>query len=218
MRAPSAFVPRYRGFTLLELLVALAIFALVSAMAYSGLNNVLRARETTDAHASELAQLQKVFNILGRDIEQAANRSVRDNYGEAKGPFITSDHGSELLEFTRYGWNNPFPSDKRLRSYEQRVAYRLDEGKLIRSYWFDLDRDYDSKQFEAVLLTGVDHLELRYLDRDKHWQTGWPPQGSEDQPLPRAVEVTLELKTLDKVSRLFLVAQGTALAAQAATP
>ncbi len=207
---------KMRGFTLLELLVALSIFALVSALAYGGLSSVMQARTVTAIHSDQMARLQKAFNIMSRDLEQANGRAIRDSYGTAQSGFAASDYGGNALEFTRGGWNNPFPSAKRIRSYQQRVAYRVEEKNLMRVYWFDLDLDYDSPKFEAPVLAGVQGMELRFLDRDKKWQTGWPPQGSEDQVLPRAVEVTLDLETLGKVSRLFLLAQGVPMEKQGA--
>jgi len=207
---------RNDGFTLLELMVALSIFALVSAMAYGGLNNVMQARDVVAKSSDRMVQLQKVFNIMSRDLEQANARSIRDSYGTSQPGFQASAYGSNALEFTRGGWNNPFPSGKRVRSYQQRVAYRLEDNKLIRVYWFDLDLDYDSPKYETAVLTGVRDLEMRFLDKDKKWQTSWPPTGVEDQPLPGAVEITLDLDTLGKVNRLFLVPTGAPIILQKA--
>ena len=72
---------RQRGFTLLELLVALAIFALVSVMAYGGLASVLDQQFATDEIAGQLARLQKTYLLLQRDFEQLVPRPVRDEYG-----------------------------------------------------------------------------------------------------------------------------------------
>src|SRR5210317_619118 len=121
-----------RGFTLLELVVAMAIFAIMAAIAYSGLNNVLLAREQTDAHAKQLQQLQLAMNWFARDIEQAIDRGVRSEYGEMLPPVIGNDFEGYLIELTRGGWRNPA---NHKRSNLQRVAYAVREEQLLRAYW-----------------------------------------------------------------------------------
>ena len=193
-----------RGFTLLELVVAMAIFAIMAAIAYSGLNNVLLAREQTDAHAKQLQQLQLAMNWFARDIEQAIDRGVRSEYGEMLPPVIGNDFEGYLIELTRGGWRNPA---NHKRSNLQRVAYAVREEQLLRAYWRVLDRAEDSKPYEHVLLEGVTGVEIRYLAADDEWQTSWPPQslGTTTSPatLPRAVEVNVETKQFGKITRLL---------------
>ncbi len=198
-----------RGFTLLELIVALSVFAIMSAMAYNGLQSVLRARDGSKAQAERLVALQTALNWFARDLEQAQLRPIRDPYGEAHKPLIAENTQDFPLEFTRAGWSNPFPSEKRQRSYLQRVAYGVREKHLLRKYWFDLDRDYESPSFETDLLEGVTALEFRFVDRNLQYQTQWPPIDGND-PLPQAVEVTVEMEGLGKITRLFRLPEGIA--------
>lgn len=195
------------GFTLLELLVALSIFGLLAAMAYNGLNTVMNARQVTEQHASRLTQLQMTFLWLGRDVEQAVDRAIRDEYGEEQPAMMAVEFGRYQLELTRGGWRNPAG---RARSNLQRVAYGLREGELVRSYWPVLDRAQDSQPLESVLLDGVDKLELRFLDSNRQWhelgpasQLGSAQQANADQPI--AVEVTLETEAEGRITRLFRV-------------
>ncbi len=194
-----------RGFTLLELLVALAVFAVLSAMAYSGLQSVLRAREGTRVQSERLVALQTAFAWFGKDLEQTQARAVRNPYGETLKPFGAANEQDYQIEFTRAGWSNPFPSEKRQRSYLQRVAYGVRDKQLLRKYWFDLDRDYESPAFETPLLDGISALEFRFVDANLQYQTQWPPLGS-TEVLPQAVEVTFDLDGVGKVTRLFRLA------------
>lgn len=194
------------GFTLLELLVSLSIFALLSAMAYGGLNTVMRAQQATTAQAERLATLQKTFFWLGRDITQAIDRSVRDEFGDPQPAMIGLTLGDRRLELTRNGWNNPVG---RKRSNLQRVAWGLRDEELVRLYWNVLDRAQDSKPLETVMLDGVEKLELRFLDDKQKWHTVWPALNrgiSSSVALPRAVEVTLETQREGRIKRVFLVA------------
>ncbi len=196
-----------RGFTLIELIVAMAVFAVMATMAYSGLQSVLDARARTEQHAQQLAALQTAFFWIGKDLEQAVPRSVRDSFGAPVKALLAESTGEYSLELTHAGWSNPFATEKRQRSFLQRVAYRVHEKKLLRKYWFDLDREYNSAAFETVLLEGVSALEMRYVDKSLQWQTQWPPASSKEI-LPLAVEVSLDINGIGKIARLFRLPEG----------
>jgi general secretion pathway protein J len=198
---------RVHGFTLLELLVALSVFAIMSVMAYSGLRSVLTAREQTDAAADRLGEIQIAMNILQRDIQQAVNREVRAEYGDHKDAFQVVEDGEPRLELTRAGYRNPMQLP---RSNLQRVGYGLEEKVLYRWNWPVLDRAQDTLPTKNVLLNDVENLEFRFLDVKGGWHTEWPIQRSDigfdpdtQTPLPRAVEVNITLADWGKITRLL---------------
>ena len=206
-----------RGFTLLELLVAVGIFAVMSVMAYGGLKTVLDSRKQTDAQAQRLAAVQLTFTRLQRDVEQMTNRSIRDEFGDTKPPLLAVSGSDVIVEFTHAGWSNPANA---LRSTLQRVAYTVKDNTLYRGYWLVLDRAQDSKSVPTAILNPVKSIEWRFMDSAGNWQTQWPappqtgqpvppaPNGqpASPRPLPRAVEVTLDLEDLGRLTRLFRVA------------
>lgn len=200
-----------RGFTLLELLVALAIFAVLGVAAYAGLDVVLDAKDRIETKAEQLGRLQMLFVLMGRDIEQTVDRRVRDNYGDPLPGMIGTD---TALEFTRAGWRNPAGLK---RSQLQRVAYGLKDETLTRASWDVLDRAQDSEPHTATLLADVSGLEIRYLDRAGEWRFDWPPgsaaQATTAAQLPRAIEITLDVKGWGKIVRLYRVADIPAQAA-----
>lgn len=196
-----------QGFTLLELLVAVVIFAIMATMAYSSLGIALSHRQQAEVQADRLAELQKVFTIMGRDIEQAVNRPVRDNYGSEEEPLRGGSYGSSLLELSRSGLTNPM---KLKRSSLQRVGYMLSEGKLVRLSWFVLDRSVDTEAYESVLLEDVESIQLQFLDDSYQWQPNWPSLNTLSQSnvqfsMPRAIEVVVELEGWGKLRRVFEV-------------
>jgi len=194
---------RREGFTLLELLVALAVFSLVSIMAYSGLRTVLQSKQQTEQRALRIQQLQSAVLMLERDLGQFTPRAIRDEYGDEQPALSSSDYGPIRLEFTHGGWQNPTAST---RSNLQRVAYGIEDEQLIRLSWTELDRAQGSEPYRAVLLEKVRELNLRYMDEAREWQTQWPPNGlapGDPVPVPRAVEVTLVLEDLGAIRRIF---------------
>jgi len=204
MRAPGPAASA--GFTLLELLVALAIFGLLAAMSYGGLQAVLEQQSSTELAADRLGALQKMYLIMQRDIEQIVPRTVRDEYGDAQQPLV----GGDALQLTRGGWRNPAG---RQRSTLQRVgyAYNYDDEQLLRYTWSVLDRAQDSEPLEQPLLEDVESMQLRYLDGNDKWQDQWPDAaaGIDADPadtlpvLPQAVEVTIEHNRFGTIVWLF---------------
>ncbi|MBF0470004.1 MAG: type II secretion system minor pseudopilin GspJ [Gammaproteobacteria bacterium] len=197
----------HQGFTLMELLIALAMFALLSAMAFGGLNSMLKTEQQLESHSQQFKQLQRALYILGEDLNQLAGRAIRDQYGDRQPPLQSQEVGQLLLEFTRAGWANPA---RQPRSTLQRVGYGVEEGVLSRYSWRVLDRGYASEPDKAELLHEVEEIRFRFLDQEGAWLEGWPPieqsttgEGSRSTPLPRAVEVTVTVARYGELRRLI---------------
>jgi general secretion pathway protein J len=194
---------RQGGFTLLELLVVIAIFAVFSLMAYGGLDSVLKTRAQVEEAQSRIAQLQKAYLRLRNDLQQIRARPARDGFGDPQPAVRSGERG--YLEFTRAGWRNPL---RLPRPGLERVAYRFEEGELIRMSWRVLDLAQDSKPVETVLLDGIDSLRWRYLDEAREWREAWPAEildRPEAAVPPRAIELTMEIRDLGKVFYLFRI-------------
>ncbi|HHB92523.1 MAG TPA: type II secretion system protein GspJ [Thioploca sp.] len=183
------------GFTLLELLVALAVFAVIAVMAYNGLNTVLNAHFQIKQQAIQLADLQRMFSRLNHDIEQHIQRPIRNQYGDVE-PSINGT--IEQLEFTRSGWRNPAQQN---RSFLQRVAYHLQDNKLVRSYWFVLDRAQDSKPILMNLADNINDIQWHYLDDKLTWHKKWPNTSIK----LKAIKIILKIEGWGKIERLFQI-------------
>ncbi len=200
---------RESGFTLVELLVALFITAILFAMGYGALSQALNNRKEVDEQAARLNAVQQALRVMEQDFELMQPRPVRDQLGSGYENAVTlSETG--LLTFTRGGWANPAGLP---RSELQRVSYLLRDGKLIRRDLPVLDATPAVPYEERELLDQVEALSFRYMDGGMVWQKTWPTQilliGPPQDLLrarPIAIEVTLQLKDWGKLLRVFEIA------------
>lgn len=206
---------RTAGFTLLELLIAIALFALLGLATYRMLEAVMRSDEVVRAQEVQLRQLGRAMWSLERDLVQAVPRPVRDGYGDEQGAFLGRMAGGEDgvgMELTRSGWRNPTGMR---RSNLQRVRWRLTGDTLERLYWVVLDRDPGSEPRVQRVLSDVSELRLRYLDSENSWHEEWPPfefgRGDPDEQarrLPIAVEVSFDHQRYGTITRLLRLPDG----------
>ncbi|CAK0746046.1 general secretion pathway protein J [Gammaproteobacteria bacterium] len=204
-----------QGFTLLELLVAIAIFAVLAAMAYAGLNSVLSTSHHAARQVERLAKVQIAVATISRDFTQLAMRTIRDEYGDPQPAFLASGlRGNKGIEFTRGGRRNPGGF---IRSSLQRIGYIVQDNQLFRVSWQVLDRAQDSNSISIPIIDRVNGLILRFMDIAEAWHDQWPPENTINsatvsanptiaamiQALPKAVEIILDLQDLGRVTRLY---------------
>jgi len=191
-------ITKQQGFTLLEILIAVAIFSLVSMATFSMLQATLKSSHNFDEKADYLVELQRVQRLLQQDFSQLADRPIRDEFGDEQAALITENMNWGLaVEFTRAGRLNPL---KKVRSNLQRVRYFFDGEQLIRRTWKRLDRAPAAEYQDQVVLTNVKTWEIRFLGAKK-WTDVWPQElkpyesnsNDEEVTLPKAVEVKVFL-------------------------
>lgn len=190
---------RQAGFTLLEVLVAVAIFALLSGAAVLALAHAADQQAAVRVHLDRLAGLQLTQGLLQADLSQAvARRTRRPDGGADRHAFNVAplDARLPLLAFVRHGWDNP---DGAPRASLQYVEYRIADGRLERSARSDLDGARAGPP--QVLLDGVRAASLR-IHAAGEWNDGWI--GGVDA-LPEAVALELELEHFGRVRQVFLL-------------
>ena len=199
---------RARGFTLLEVLVAVFIFSIVAMLAYGGYNQLARQSDIVESNAARTRMIQSAVQRMAEDFEMIEPRPVREPLGESVEPALRSDTRTEsLINLTRSGWSNPAGVS---RSTLQRVTYRLQDNKLQRAYWNALDRTMSAEPTAATLLDHVRTASFRFMDQNQSWHDQWPPLGYSGPDAARlrpiAVEITLDLEDWGKIVRLVEVA------------
>jgi len=197
-----------KAFTLIEVLVAFAIFGILAAFAYGALSQTLLSAEMLGERMDRLQAIQKSVRYLSQDFLQLAPRPVRQELGDSFNPALQTDFGSEFaLELTHGGWSNPVALP---RGTLQRTAYRLEDDELVRYYWTVLDRTLSNEAIAVTILDGVESLLFRYLLDSGDWIEQWPPP-TLPGPLglrqrPRAVEIVLTLQDEGEIRRIIEIA------------
>ncbi|MGQ9426932.1 type II secretion system minor pseudopilin GspJ [Gilvimarinus sp. F26214L] len=215
------------GFTLIEMLIAVAISALIAALAYGFLSSAMVAKERSDEALTAVNNLETVFQLLATDLLHVVDRDLPSTEAglgstESAPAFMGGDSSSRganyllgdyVLRFVRDGWANPL--DQR-RSDLQRVGYRWFDGELWRDFWRERNQPLDTEPAGTRLLVeDIEELRIRFLPRGQgevvsgNWQDVWPPASNtpdmsvEGGSLPVAVEVTLTLEEVGDVQRIF---------------
>lgn len=197
-----------KAFTLIEVLVAFAIFGILAAFAYGALSQTLLSAEMLGERMDRLQAIQKSVRYLSQDFLQLAPRPVRQELGDSFNPALQTDFSSEFaLELTHGGWSNPVALP---RGTLQRTAYRLEDDELVRYYWTVLDRTLSNEAIGVTILDGVESLLFRYLLDSGDWIEQWPPP-TLPGPLglrqrPRAVEIVLTLQDEGEIRRIIEIA------------
>ncbi len=199
---------RNRGFTLLEILVAVAILAIMSVMAYRGVSEARVSVENAGGHMDRLREVQRAMYLLTGDFRTLVPRPIREPIGDGFRAALRRDPNAvTLVELSHGGWPNGAGTP---RGTVQRVSYRLEERTLIREYWNVTDPTLANVPVARRLLNQVERIEIRYMNAGREWVTQWPPLGSPGdtglRSRPMAVEITIVLTDYGELNRLIEVA------------
>ncbi len=192
--------PRQNGFTLIEVIVSLAIFSTIAALSFLAFDQTQRASRAITEQMIELQALQRTLQTLGSDLAQLQPRPVREpGTPTSRAALLADVRNLYVLELTRGGYANPLGVP---RATAQRVAYRVDEGELVRTQWPALDNPLSIEPRERVLLENVERFEVRFLVDGDNWIVEWPPLGGSGGGRPRAVEIIIEHEQWGEIRRL----------------
>lgn len=198
---------RQHGFTLIEIMIAIAIFAMIGIASTALLSRMIDANGASGERFAELEKLQRAMLIIERDLLQAVPRPARvdgDLQESVLTGGVTSDSDADGIAFVRTGWHNPqlmLP-----RSNLQLIAYRLQDNRLERVYGNFVDNVIGYEPKVRVLLEGVEDFQVEFFvkregapESERDWNENY--NGS---ALPRAVAVIITTKAYGEIRREFV--------------
>lgn len=199
---------RLLGFTLIEVLVSIMVFASLSLAAYQVVNQVQRSNQQSAEKTQRLQEIQRAMIMMDSDFRQMAARQFRVNGEQASQNYLFEEEyllGSESngILFTRLGWLNPQQSFP--RGEIVKVGYRVVQGNLERVWWRYPDTPAGQEPLYKSILTQVEEITFRFYNGSA-WQEEW----KQPSQLPKAVEVAFTLQDYGKLTRVYLSAGGTA--------
>ena len=190
-----------RGFSLVELLVAMAVLAMLASISFRGLSSVLDAEAHVRLETRRWNDVAVVISNMGRDLSLAVARPVRDSAGGTGAGLVMGslkDDAQGQLVITRLGDNDSASSQSDLR----RVGYRLRARTLEYLVWPAVDLAPDAVPAVSPVLEDVTELRLRALDQGGSWMSVWPA-GGQTNTLPRAIEAQIVLTRGERITRIF---------------
>lgn len=190
------------GFTLLEILVALIIFGLMSVISFRGLSTVAQSRAHLAQENRKWSEVALLFARLEQDLSMLANRPVRDAANLNAAPLVAKSilqsASDTQLSFTRMG----LPDQDNALAAPTRCGYRLQGERVEQLIWPATDAAPRTMPTVNLLMENVTAVEFTYLDSTGTWHSRWPLPDS-DRVFPEAVQVVLDLKSGERITRLF---------------
>ena len=155
----SRSLTNQRGFTLVEVLIALFIFSLISVGATSALTSSLRGQAQMEDRLGEISNLENMRALMRSDMASLTLRERREAYGNVE-PYVLQSGGEILLDFTRTGRSNPAGEP---RGDLQRAAYLFKGGHLIRRSYAQINPAPQSGYVDRILVKNVADAKMQLV-------------------------------------------------------
>ena len=158
MRAPM----KDAGFTLVEVLISLFIFALISAGTMGAMLQTFAAKDRLNLASAELADIAAFRAILRADMNALTLRPMRDGVGGTETYLVTTrnpEDSTAILTFSRLGRSNPTGAP---RGQVERVRYVVRDGQFIRESLTHENPAQREGWSGRVLLEGLESVDVTY--------------------------------------------------------
>lgn len=197
---------KIKGFTLIEVIVALSIFAILSMIGYKGISSLIETKQRVEVEDNKWQQIILFFDRFELDVKQSVNRPIKTREDTIEPawlgrPSFAGEDGAQLV-FSRFG----DPEQPGFLMDTRRVGYRLHDGAIELLIWPSLDVAPSAKPEVFKVLTHVAQLSFRYLSDDGRWLNIWPEVAVPTQQksfAPLAVQLMIKLETGEMITRIF---------------
>ncbi|MEN3972671.1 type II secretion system minor pseudopilin GspJ [Sphingomicrobium sp. XHP0235] len=189
---------RQRGFTLIEMLVGLSIFALLASAGVGLLAASADTQAAVDTSLGEQAQIERIARLLEADLAQVSDRPTKDSGGEERPAFLGT---ASSMQFVRTG---VVSLDDAQRSNLRRIGWGVEDGALVRTTFAEIDGS-DARLPDARLVDPVGSVTLAYRAASGDWLEVWPDGSGE--PLPRAVRLKVSAERIPPTELIYALPQ-----------
>jgi general secretion pathway protein J len=200
---------RYKtiGYTLIEVMIALVVFAVIAAISSSVLYHAFSTRERVAVQANQLGELQLALTLFEHDTVQFVPRTVRSEMTHIFSAFVGAH---QYMEFSRGGSVNP--KDIAKRSGLKRVAYLCSGKELIRRSWESLDSGDRRRYEDKVLLHNLESCSFKYISKYQQIMPEWSAytidKYQKTQMIPAGIELTINPNKWGSMTFLFVIPEG----------
>lgn len=188
---------RESGFTLIEILIALAILGLISVLGYRAVSTLTGSEGELSAESERWRGLDAMFARLESDMRLAQPRDVRTGNRSSEPAWFAQRDGAGNSELRVARAGPEFSLEP--GSAGQRIGYRLHDGAVEVLYWPHLDQPASVAPVAYPLASGIARFEVAYLDARGTWHDRWPLLG--ESALPRAARIQLTLDDGNTIER-----------------
>ena len=193
-----------KGFTLIEILIAMFVFTILASIVLVTINHILTWRESLERNMEKLTKLQVAMTIIERDFQQMLNRPVLTATNTTEDALVFSRNQDRIqINFTRMGYVNPLNVEN--RSTLQRVGYEYKDQTLSRITWFALDRVEEENQGKRILLENVSDFNWKFYDEKNISYNIWPPTARDSNTIPSLIVLSFNLAGWGKVERYMVI-------------
>ncbi len=204
-----SILSKQKGFTLLEIIVAMAIASFIGVAAMVLLDRATLAHQNIQEQGDRYNEIERAMLFISNDLQQIAPRKFRDEFGDLKDNLFSDDSGgSAQLSFTRLGRRNPAGL---ARSNLEKLTYVVEDNQLKRISYLYPDGMSLETGLNRTLLDKVEKLSVSFNDGEQ-WNDYWPineqsaaAESVTGLDLPVAIRVTLELSDIGSISRLYVI-------------
>ena len=198
------YLKKHCGFTLIELMVAILIFAIISIISYRTLASLVTTKQIVTATQDKWSGIGNAVNWLNTSWNRSIPLVIRDENGTVIPAIIGKDKLAGAfdaqLELTLSGYiGDPVYGS----TPPKRLGFRFDDGKLFLVTWPVLNRVISTAPQLDLLVDNVSSFQQSFLYPDKQWRNDWPPTGSAVNKMPVGLKVTMVMNSGETIERLW---------------
>ncbi len=195
-----------KGFTLIEIMVTVFIFAIISTVSYKIVTSLVKTNQIVDETQTKWGDLSLVSANIGRSVNRLIPLVVRDNNGQILpalyGKSNLNGSYDAQLEMTLSGVVGDEVTGIKP---PKRVGYRFYKNTLYLVSWPMLNRAVGTTPQIDTLIDQVESFTPQFLYSDGKWYNSWPPEGGRQDSLPVALQINLTMLSSESVTRVWVL-------------